>query len=232
MSSDDDADSSSRGRRKKERRRKEDRHRRGSRSPVRKHSKSRESKKRRKRSKSRRRSYSSSSSSSSSSASSASSSHMHKKRQRKSKHSKKRKQHHRRDAKCSRSSKSEIDCNDAKTQVSTIHNDRETNHELENNSNVVAEPPSQSKAEATVQTEAKAKGPMTQAQYLQLQSQVREVLDPATGRFRLVRGTGEIIERIVSRNEHQHLNALATRGDGDEFAKDIARQAMLKRMGR
>ena len=83
--------------------------------------------------------------------------------------------------------------------------------------------------ETTVQTEPK--GPMTQAQYLQLQSQIREVVDPATGRIRLVRGTGEIIERIVSRNEHQNLNAQATRGDGDGFARQVARQAIRKRMG-
>lgn len=92
------------------------------------------------------------------------------------------------------------------------------------------EPKQPETAEQT--TEAKGKGPMTQAQYLQLQSQVREVVDPATGRIRLVRGTGEIIERIVSRNEHQNLNAQATRGDGDGFAKEVARQAMRKRMRR
>ena len=85
-------------------------------------------------------------------------------------------------------------------------------------------------SKALVSTEVKAKGPMTQEQYLQLQSQIREVVDPATGKVRLVRGTGEVIERIVSRHEHQHLNALATKCDGDGYAKDISRQAMMKRM--
>jgi hypothetical protein len=78
---------------------------------------------------------------------------------------------------------------------------------------------------------AQTKGPMTQAQYLQLQSQIREEIDPVTGRIRLVRGTGEIIERIVTKQEHQLINNNATRGDGDSFAKDVTRQAMMRRMG-
>ena len=78
---------------------------------------------------------------------------------------------------------------------------------------------------------AQAKGPMTQAQYLQLQSQIREEIDPVTGRIRLVRGTGEIIERIVTKQEHQLINNNATRGDGDSFAKDVTKQAMMRRMG-
>lgn len=73
-----------------------------------------------------------------------------------------------------------------------------------------------------------SKGPMTQKQYLELQSQIREVTDPQTGRTRLVRGTGEIIERIVSRSEHSMLNARATLGDGSGYAKDIMRAAMKK----
>ena len=52
----------------------------------------------------------------------------------------------------------------------------------------------------------KPKGPMTQAEYQKLQSQIREVYDPQSGRTRLVRGTGEIVERIVSSSEHANLN--------------------------
>ena len=68
---------------------------------------------------------------------------------------------------------------------------------------------------------------MTQQQYLALQSQVREVVDPQTGRTRLVRGTGEIIERLVSRDEHSRLNKSATLGDGSGYAQDI--MAAVKR---
>jgi len=225
MSPGDDAGSPKR-RRKDERSRKEDRqHTSRSRSPTRKKHRRSESKRRKKQSKSRRRSYSSSSSSSSS----LSSSQMEKKKRRKSKHSKhaKKRKHRHRNTRCS--DESDSDSNDATTKISTMQNKSEIDNINESgDKKPIATEPKQ--PESKVQTESK--GPMTQAQYLQLQSQVREVVDPATGRVRLVRGTGEIIERIVSRNEHQQLNAQATRGDGDGFARDIARQAMQRRMGR
>lgn len=66
---------------------------------------------------------------------------------------------------------------------------------------------------------------MTQAQYLSLQSQIREVIDPHTGRTRYVRGTGEIIERIVSRQTHSQLNKCATMGDGSGYAKEVMKAA-------
>jgi len=67
--------------------------------------------------------------------------------------------------------------------------------------------------------------PMTREQYEYQQSQVREVYDEESGRYRLVRGTGEIIERIVSRADHLHINQTATRGDGSSFAKSVFHQA-------
>ena len=67
--------------------------------------------------------------------------------------------------------------------------------------------------------------PMTPADYQRLQSSIREVIDPVDGRVRLVRGTGEIIERIVSRDQHLRINEQATRGDGNWYAK----QANMKR---
>jgi len=70
---------------------------------------------------------------------------------------------------------------------------------------------------------------MTQQQYQQLQSQIREVVDPHTGRTRWIRGTGEIIEKIVTREEHLALNQRATLGDGSDFAREIARAAISKR---
>jgi hypothetical protein len=75
------------------------------------------------------------------------------------------------------------------------------------------------------QPEVKVRGPMTQSEYSKLQSQIREVIDPHTGRVRHVRGTGEIIERIVSREEHLRLNRNATAGDGSGFVRDILRRA-------
>jgi len=63
--------------------------------------------------------------------------------------------------------------------------------------------------------------PMSKEQYDREQSVVREVYDPLSGRIRLVRGSGEIIERIVSSGAHKHINAVATRGDGNAFSRGV-----------
>ena len=63
--------------------------------------------------------------------------------------------------------------------------------------------------------------PMSLEEHQARQSIVREVYDPETGRTRLVRGDGEIIERIVSRDEHAAINRQATRGDGASFIRGI-----------
>lgn len=67
--------------------------------------------------------------------------------------------------------------------------------------------------------------PMSREEYEAEQSQIREVYDPESGRTRLVRGRGEIIERIVSRETHQTINQQATRGDGASFSRTIYRAA-------
>ena len=72
--------------------------------------------------------------------------------------------------------------------------------------------------------------PMTREEYEKQQNTVREVYDPESGRYRLIRGTGEIIERIVSRSDHERINKLATRGDGMSFARHVGNAAtQLKR---
>lgn len=71
--------------------------------------------------------------------------------------------------------------------------------------------------------------PMTREEYEAEQSQIREVYDPESGRTRLVRGRGEIIERIVSREMHQSINQQATRGDGASFSRTIYRATTSKR---
>ena len=63
--------------------------------------------------------------------------------------------------------------------------------------------------------------PMSKEQYEAERSKIREVYDPESGRYRLVRGTGEIIERIVSRDDHQRINQTATRGDGASFSRSV-----------
>lgn len=59
--------------------------------------------------------------------------------------------------------------------------------------------------------------PMSKEQYDLEQSVVREVYDSQTNRMRLVKGSGEIIERIVTKDQHQAINRNATRGDGASF---------------
>lgn len=63
--------------------------------------------------------------------------------------------------------------------------------------------------------------PMTQAQYEEQRSRITEVYDEASGRYRLVRGDGEILERIVSRQQHEQINRAATRSDGASFVRQM-----------
>lgn len=63
------------------------------------------------------------------------------------------------------------------------------------------------------------KRPLTKEEYEARQSVIRRVLDPATGRTRLVRGDGEILEEIVSKEKHKEINKQATKGDGNAFSK-------------
>lgn len=69
---------------------------------------------------------------------------------------------------------------------------------------------------------AKRMVPMTKDEYDANQAKIREIYDPGSGRMRLVRGSGEIIERIVSRSEHQRINQIATAGDGASFLRGIS----------
>lgn len=63
--------------------------------------------------------------------------------------------------------------------------------------------------------------PMTKEEYEKQQAQVRRVYDPDTGRHRLVKGTGEILEEIVSKDRHKAINKTATQGDGAFFQASL-----------
>ena len=88
--------------------------------------------------------------------------------------------------------------------------------------------------------------PKTKEQYEQEQSVVRDEVDPYTGRVRYVchasmlasledntlidsvldddrkiRGTGEVIESIVSKQQHKEINKQATFGDGAVFSATL-----------
>lgn len=63
----------------------------------------------------------------------------------------------------------------------------------------------------------KLKAPETREEYEKRQSVIRRVIDPETGRTRLIKGDGEILEEIVSRDRHQDINKLATQTDGQVY---------------
>jgi len=73
-------------------------------------------------------------------------------------------------------------------------------------------------AAAGQQEDGKSFRPMTKEEWEKRQSQVRRVYDPETGRNRLVKGDGEIMEEIVSKDRHHEINKQSTTGDGLWYA--------------
>ena len=59
--------------------------------------------------------------------------------------------------------------------------------------------------------------PMSHHAWEEQESVVREVFDPLSGRTRLIKGSGEVLERIVRREEQGAINAAATARDGAYF---------------
>lgn len=50
------------------------------------------------------------------------------------------------------------------------------------------------------------RAPQTKEDYDKIQSNIRRVVDPETGRTRLIKGDGEILEEIVTRDRHKAIN--------------------------
>nr|XP_039263433.1 ADP-ribosylation factor-like protein 6-interacting protein 4 [Styela clava] len=63
--------------------------------------------------------------------------------------------------------------------------------------------------------------PMTKEEWEKQQSVVRRVYDEETGRSRLIKGDGEVLEEIVSKSRHQEINRKATMGDGMSFQSKL-----------
>ena len=207
--SDDDSDSSGGDSSTHRRRRKKRKKKKAQKEKRRSKRKERDRRKRRKR----RRSYSSSSSSSSSisdDASISSSSISDRKRKKKRRRNKRRKRHEK-----------TMDHDNIEPQ-SLLHKQEQTKATI-----VASALPSGNSAKPTVpkapiiEPKKKAMIPMSKEEYDKEQSKVREVYDPLSGRVRLVKGSGEIIERIVSSATHRQINSLATSGDGYAFSKGI-----------
>ena len=64
---------------------------------------------------------------------------------------------------------------------------------------------------------SKSHVPETPEEYQKRQSQIRRIIDPETGRSRLIKGDGEVLEEIVSKDRHKEINKQATEGDGRHF---------------
>lgn len=64
----------------------------------------------------------------------------------------------------------------------------------------------------------KAKAPETKEEYEKRQSIIRRVIDPDTGRSRMVKGDGEILEfPITSKEKYREIQKQATKTDGEVY---------------
>lgn len=67
--------------------------------------------------------------------------------------------------------------------------------------------------------------PMTREEWEKQESVVRRVYDQETGRHRLIKGSGEVLEECVSRDRHRAINKVATQNDGEFFQANIKSRA-------
>ncbi|XP_075975960.1 ADP-ribosylation factor-like protein 6-interacting protein 4 isoform X2 [Anticarsia gemmatalis] len=74
---------------------------------------------------------------------------------------------------------------------------------------------------------SKAMAPMTKEEWEKRQSVVRKVLDEESGRYRLIKGDGEVLEEIVSRDRHKQINRQATHADGAFFQSQTVERKHL-----
>ncbi|ESO01246.1 hypothetical protein HELRODRAFT_192268 [Helobdella robusta] len=65
----------------------------------------------------------------------------------------------------------------------------------------------------------KMKTPMTKEEWDKEQKKLKRIYDPETGRNRLIRGSGEVMEEIVSKKRQKEINKNATTNDGQFYLK-------------
>merc|ERR1711915_1085177 len=83
---------------------------------------------------------------------------------------------------------------------------------------------SEDREEPVIEETSRRMVPMTKAEWEKQQSEVRREFDEDTGRMRLVKGTGEILEECVSRERQQAINKQATLADGASFQRSLKNQ--------
>lgn len=67
--------------------------------------------------------------------------------------------------------------------------------------------------------------PMTKEEWEKQESVLRRVYDNETGRHRLIKGSGEVMEECVSRERHRAINKAATQNDGEYFQSTVKSRA-------
>jgi len=98
---------------------------------------------------------------------------------------------------------------------------KKTKNESDENSSSNEDIPGPSIPKDFKTEQTKVPAPMTKEQWEEKRNVIRKVYDEETGRQRLVRGDGEILEEIVSKKRHAEINKQATAGDGNFFQKKL-----------
>lgn len=68
--------------------------------------------------------------------------------------------------------------------------------------------------------------PETREEWEKRQNVIKRVYDEQTGRYRLVKGDGEVLEEIVSKDRHKEINKQATLGDNQYFQSKLNQSKM------
>lgn len=71
---------------------------------------------------------------------------------------------------------------------------------------------------------SKVRAPESREDYEARQSQVKRVFDADTGRTRLIKGDGEVIEEIVSKQRHDEINRQATAAEGSNYERHFKKE--------
>lgn len=133
--------------------------------------------------------------------------------------SKKKKYHkHRKDK-----DRSEYKSTSIKQKEKTKHTRKRSKSEEDINDGFNVPIPKDLDANSSSSNGSRLMAPMTKEEWDKRQSVVRKVYDETTGRHRLIKGDGEVLEEIVSYTRHKDINKQATVGDGDYFRQQSLR---------
>ncbi|CAO3645260.1 unnamed protein product [Mucor hiemalis] len=78
-----------------------------------------------------------------------------------------------------------------------------------------------SKKEKKNKKDKDVRTPMTKEDYEKKRSVIRTVYDADTGRMRRVRATGEIVDSIITREQHRQINKMSTLTDGLTYQSNL-----------